>query len=151
MIEIWADGACIPNPGVGGWAWVSKCGKNESGKIQRSTNNEMEAIAVLMALRYWKNRDPDIKITIYSDSTYVVNTMTAWLPTRLWEGWDGFKHSDVFKEIYALSKNVTFKWVKGHSGDFMNDKADKLSVNAAYTARTHLGQNRRLLEMAYGA
>lgn len=134
---MYTDGACLGNPGPGGWAWVIPGGAYASGAEQRTTNQRMEVTAVLEALRAL-----DGPVTIFSDSTYVVNCFRD----RWWEGWlrRGWKNSqrkpvanrDLWEPLITLYRerdDVAFRWVKGHSGDAMNDIADELAVAAART------------------
>ena len=135
VIEVFTDGACAGNPGPGGWAWAvapegSICG---SGGAAHTTNQRMEVQAVLEALRAL-----DGEITIVSDSTYVVNCFRD----RWWAKWErnGWKNSqkqpvanvDLWKPLIELVKlrQPTFRWVKGHSGNRMNDLVDQLAVVA---------------------
>jgi ribonuclease HI len=139
-LVIYTDGACQGNPGPGGWAWaVAPEGiVNGSGGEARSTNQRMEVQAVLEALRAHADV-PAGSITIVSDSTYVVNCFRD----RWWVRWqqNGWKNSkkepvanpDLWKPLIELvqSKQPAFRWVKGHSGDPMNDLVDRLAVIAA--------------------
>ena len=141
MIElvIFTDGACQGNPGPGGWAWaVAPEGVvHGSGGEARTTNQRMEVQAVLEALR--AHQGGDARITIVSDSTYVVNCFRD----RWWVRWqqNGWKNSkkepvantDLWKPLIELVQQMqpSFRWVKGHSGDRMNDLVDRLAVEAA--------------------
>ncbi len=135
-IEVFTDGACSGNPGRGGWAWaVAPDGKpNGSGGAAHTTNQRMELQAVLEALR---SLPGDLEIV--SDSTYVVNCFRD----RWWVKWqaNGWKNSqrqpvanvDIWEPLIALvqERQPKFRWVKGHSGDKMNDIVDALAVSAA--------------------
>ena len=134
---VFTDGACLGNPGPGGWAWAVPDGAYASGAEARSTNQRMEVTAVLMALRALPGR-----LEVVSDSTYVVNCFRD----RWWEGWirRGWVNSarkpvanrDLWEpliDLYRSRGDVTFRWVKGHSGDRMNDRVDELAVAAART------------------
>ena len=137
-IEVYTDGACRRNPGPGGWAWAvspegEPCG---SGGEATSTNQRMEIRAVLEALRTLPHRP----ITVVSDSTYVVN---CWRD-KWWAKWrkNGWKNSqkqpvanrDLWEPLVELwqSPDVTMRWVKGHSGNRMNDLVDVLAVKASH-------------------
>lgn len=138
---VYTDGACSGNPGPGGWAWaVSPEGvPNGSGNETPSTNQRMELLAVLEALRSLGVGSEAGAVEVVSDSTYVVNCFRD----RWWANWqrNGWKNSkkepvanaDLWKPLIELvnSGNVTFRWVKGHSGDRMNDLVDQLAVRAA--------------------
>jgi ribonuclease HI len=135
-LVIYTDGACSGNPGPGGWAWAiaPEGAVHGSGGEARSTNQRMEVLAVLEALR----TNPG-ELTIVSDSTYVVNCFRD----RWWVRWkaNGWKNSkkepvanlDLWKPLIELyeQRRPSFKWVKGHSGDRMNDLVDRLAVAAA--------------------
>ena len=140
-VKIYTDGACSGNPGPGGWAWAVApegvpCGY---GGKARTTNQQMEIMAVLQALR--SNAGP---VTIVSDSTYVVNCFRdKWYAKWLKNGWKNSQRQPVANkdlwqplvEIYlARQPEITFRWVKGHSGDKMNDLVDELAVAAARAA-----------------
>lgn len=127
----YTDGACSGNPGPGGWAWVVPDGEYGYGGDARTTNQRMELTAVLEAVRTLPG-----KLHIVSDSTYVVNCFRdAW-----WRGWlkRGWKNSqkkpvanrDLWEPLVDLyqDRDITFEWVKGHSGDRWNDRADELAV-----------------------
>lgn len=136
-IVIYTDGACSGNPGPGGWAWaVSPAGHpRASGGEAHSTNQRMEITAALEAIRAFAD-DPR-SIVIVADSTYVVKCFTdGW-----WRGWlaRGWKNSqrqpvanrDLWEPLIELVNGrgrVDFAWVKGHSGDPMNDLVDGLAV-----------------------
>ena len=131
---VYTDGACSGNPGPGGWAWTVPHGPWASGAEDPSTNQRMELQAVLHVVTTL-----DGPLQIVSDSTYVVNCFKdSW-----WRGWErrGWKNSqkkdvanqDLWRPLIAAYKDgdITFVWVKGHSGDEFNDIADQLAVEAA--------------------
>jgi ribonuclease HI len=138
---VYTDGACQGNPGPGGWAWAEAPDGQVfgSGGEKPSTNQRMELTAVLEALR----AHPDGSIEIVSDSTYVVNCFNANPPW--WKGWlaRGWKNSqkqpvanrDLWEPLIDLYRartpQPTFRWVKGHSGEPMNERVDQLAVAAA--------------------
>jgi ribonuclease HI len=143
-VVVFTDGACSGNPGPGGWAWaVAPTGEPfGSGGEEHTTNQRMELMAVLEALRTLGADSEAGPIEIVSDSTYVVNCFRdGWW--RKWQqnGWRNAKkepvaNSDVWKPLVDLvnAGDVNFRWVKGHSGDTMNDLVDQLAV-AAIPAR----------------
>ncbi len=140
---VYTDGACSGNPGPGGWAWaLAPDGTiNGSGGEGHSTNQRMELRAVLEALRAFDPADP---IEIVSDSTYVVNCFKD----RWYEGWlkrnwtnsqrQPVANRDIWEpliELYLSRKQlISFRWVKGHSGDRLNDLVDQLAVAASKVA-----------------
>lgn len=138
-VIVFTDGACSGNPGPGGWAWaVAPSGTpSGSGGAARTTNQRMEVQAVLEALRALPR---DRAVVVTSDSTYVVHCFRD----RWWEGWikRGWKNAakqpvanrDLWEPLIDLvldRGNVSFRWVKGHSGDPMNDLVDRLAVAAS--------------------
>lgn len=137
MTVIYTDGACSGNPGPGGRAWAAVDGDFESGAAERTTNQRMELSAVLEALR----ANPEGRVEIVSDSTYVVNCFRdRWWVGWLRRGWVNSKNQpvanrDLWEPLIALVQarpvgEVTFRWVKGHGGDPMNDFVDALAVEA---------------------
>ena len=141
-VTVYTDGACSGNPGPGGWAWaVAPAGTpHATGGEAHTTNQRMEVCAVLEALRAF----PGVPVTVVSDSTYVVNCFRdSW-----WKGWiaRGWRNSqrqpvanqDLWRPLVELYRTrpgeITFRWVKGHSGDPMNDLVDRLAVAAAQEA-----------------
>jgi len=134
---VYTDGACSGNPGPGGWAWaVAPAGtRSGSGGDSLTTNQRMEITAALEALQ-----TIDGPVIVVSDSTYVVNCFRD----KWWEGWlrRGWLNSqrkpvanrDLWEPLINLVRSrddVQFRWVKGHSGDPMNDLVDRLAVAAA--------------------
>ena len=136
---VYTDGACSGNPGPGGWAWaVAPTGDPQgSGGESSTTNQRMELLAVLNALRVLGTQAGGIEVV--SDSQYVVKCFNeAW-----WEGWlrRGWKNSqrqpvanrDLWEPLIDLVRergDVTFRWVRGHNGDSMNELVDALAVSA---------------------
>lgn len=137
-LEVWTDGACSGNPGPGGWAWATRDGRQGSGGAPMTTNQRMEIQAVLEAVTVLQG-----PLVVVSDSTYVVNCFRdAWWKGWLARGWQNSAKKPVANRdlweplITAVSErgNVTFRWVKGHSGDEMNDLVDRLAVEAGRAA-----------------
>lgn len=142
MIVVYTDGACSGNPGPGGWAWaVAPDGRLRGSGGERSTTNQrMELRAVLEALRSLDLASAPVEVA--SDSTYVVNCFRdRWWATWQRNGWRNSKrqpvaNADLWQPLVELvnGADVRFRWVKGHSGDPMNDLVDRLAV-AAIPAR----------------
>ena len=144
MRVVYTDGACSGNPGPGGWAWAVPEGPYASGFEARSTNQRMEIMAVLAALRSLAG-----PVEVRSDSTYVVNCFRD----RWWEGWlaRGWTNSqrkpvanqDLWEPLISLYRSraseLRFTWVKGHGTDAMNDVVDRLAVEAAQTQTARAG------------
>jgi ribonuclease HI len=141
MIRIHTDGACRGNPGPGGWAWASDADTYASGAEPHTTNQRMEVRAVIEALR----EHAEGAIEIVSDSTYVVKCFhDKWYAGWLRRNWKNSKgdpvaNRDLWEQLIPLvlegGREVTFSWVKGHSGDRMNDLVDQLATLAADTQR----------------
>jgi ribonuclease HI len=128
-IRIYTDGACEPNPGYGGWGVVILYpGGNKKelyGNRSNTTNNRMELLAVIKGLQYVENEE----IIIYSDSQYIVNGINSWLDSWKRKG-KKMKNMDLWDELYELKKKFKYveaKWVRGHTGDCYNERADQLS------------------------
>ena len=138
MITVYTDGACSGNPGPGGWAWaVAPDGEpNASGGEPTTTNQRMELRAALEALRTLAPSGE--KIRVVSDSLYVVKCFTdKWYVKWERNGWRNSKrepvaNADLWKPLIEFERtgNVEWGWVKGHSGDRLNDLVDRLAVAA---------------------
>ncbi len=138
-VTIHTDGACLGNPGPGGYGAVLLCdGKRRelSRGYRRTTNNRMEIMAVLAALRSLKE---SCRVTLYSDSRYVVDAMAkGWAERWRAKGWKRGNNAptlnpDLWAEMLELSHRhqVEFRWVKGHAGNRENERCDQLAVAAA--------------------
>ncbi|MBI9115072.1 ribonuclease HI [Sanguibacter suaedae] len=141
-VEIWTDGACKGNPGPGGWgAWLRTEGHERElfGGEDPTTNNRMELTAVIEGLRALTR--PCV-VTLHVDSTYVMNGMSTWIAGWKRNGWrtgakKPVKNVDLWQALDAeVSRHtVTWRWVKGHSGDVGNEKADELANRGVESAR----------------
>ena len=136
--RIYTDGACSGNPGPGGWGAVildqEMSQTNIFGKVKEATNNRMELMAPIMALKKIKTAS---EITIYTDSTYVKNGITEWINNWKINGWKNankkpVKNKDLWIELDSLCKDnlITWRGVKGHSNDKYNNLADELATKA---------------------
>ena len=138
MIKIYTDGSCLQNPGNGGWAAIinSDSGvKKISGNEKNTTNNRMELMATISAL---KERSSNEDIEIYTDSQYVKLGITEWINNWLKNNWqtskkEDVKNKDLWLELYNLDKslNVKWNWVKAHAGNPLNEEVDLLAKKAA--------------------
>ena len=134
MIKIYTDGACKGNPGPGGWGALIIYATEEKeiyGGENLTTNNRMELKAVIMALR---EIDPGKDITIFTDSSYVQKGISEWIFKWKQNGWRSsnrkpVKNKDLWVDLDDISSKFTIKWewVKGHSGDPGNERADYLA------------------------
>ena len=143
-INIYTDGSCVGNPGPGGWAAIILKDNNKKelfGGEKITTNNRMELTAAINALEYCASEDgeqPSFKqINIYTDSNYVKDGINIWINNWEKNNWKtadkkNVKNVDLWKKLKqeVKSKNLEWKWVKSHSGDPMNDLADKLAKEA---------------------
>ena len=138
MIKIYTDGSCLSNPGDGGWAAIISINgeiKEISGSEKNTTNNRMELLAPIRALKEMKQSD---QIEIYTDSQYVKLGITEWINTWVVNNWktskkEDVKNKDLWVELYNLNKslNVKWNWVKAHAGNTMNEEVDLLAKKAA--------------------
>jgi len=143
-IKIYTDGACIGNPGPGGWAAIilSENYKKELfGGEKLTTNNRMELMAAIKALEYCNDQEkkqPSLKsIKIFTDSAYVKEGITVWINSWEKNNWKtkdkkNVKNVDLWKKLkeLTLSSTIEWNWIKGHSENPMNDLADKLAKKA---------------------
>jgi ribonuclease HI len=142
-IVVYTDGACSGNPGPGGWAWAVDGDDFASGADAHTTNQRMEVTAAFRAVEAHEG-----PIEVVSDSTYVVNCFRD----EWWAGWRrrGWLNSqrkpvanrdlwEPFIDLVLDRDDVTFRWVKGHSGDRMNDLVDQLAVEASLTQQGRRG------------
>lgn len=133
-VEIYTDGACSGNPGPGGWGVLMRSGKHEKemcGGEAETTNNRMEMMAVIEALKALKKRSD---VDLYTDSKYVMQGIEEWMPGWKAKGWKTankkpVKNQDLWMEIDSLisAHNVSLFWVKGHAGHPENERADELA------------------------
>ena len=139
-VTIYTDGGARYNPGPGGYGIVQICDgerKERSGGFNPTTNNRMELMGCIVALRELEHRDRPV--TLLTDSRYVVNgIVNGWARNWRKKGWIKSDHKpalnpDLWAELLALVENlnITFKWLKGHAGNPMNERCDELAVAAA--------------------
>ena len=138
-VEIFTDGACSGNPGPGGWGALLRCRgveKELSGGEKETTNNRMELTAVISALAALKT---SCDISLYTDSKYVMDGITRWLPNWKKNGWktsnkkSPVKNVDLWQRLDELAggHEIRWIWVKGHAGHPQNERCDLLATSAA--------------------
>jgi ribonuclease HI len=133
-VDIFTDGACSGNPGPGGWAAILRSGKHEreiSGGEPATTNNRMELLAVIHALKALKTSSD---VTVHTDSRYVMDGATQWLKRWKANGWKtsdkkSVRNDDLWRalEDAMLAHKVQWRWIRGHSDHVDNERADALA------------------------
>jgi ribonuclease HI len=136
-VEIWTDGGCRPNPGPGGWSALLKFRgtvKELSGAAPQTTNNRMELTAAAEALEALKR---PCTVVLHTDSQYLRDGITRWHTGWVRKNWrnaagDPVKNMDLWRRILdaAAAHVVDWRWVRGHAGDVMNERADRLATEA---------------------
>lgn len=137
VVEIWTDGGCKPNPGPGGWGAVLRFGAVErelSGGEAATTNNRMELTAAAAALEALKR---PCRVVLHTDSEYLRNGITRWHQGWVRKNWrnaagDPVANMDLWQRVLAAAAphTIDWKWVRGHAGDAMNERADRLATAA---------------------
>lgn len=132
-IQIHTDGSCLSNPGAGGYCAIllyKGVEKIIKGAHPLTTNNRMELLAVIEGLKALKE---PCNIEIFSDSKYVCEAINKWLPNWVKKDFDKVKNVELWQEYLSISKphKITATWVKGHNGDTMNEKCDKIAKEQA--------------------
>jgi len=140
LVDIWTDGGCKPNPGPGGWGAILRAKGVErelSGAEAATTNNRMELTAAAAALEALKR--PCI-VTLHTDSEYLRNGITRWHQGWVRRNWrnaagDPVANMDLWRRVLdaAAPHTIEWKWVRGHDGDPMNERADVLATVARKT------------------
>jgi ribonuclease HI len=146
VVEIWTDGGCKPNPGPGGWAAILKFGEVErelTGSDPKTTNNRMELTAAAAALEALKR---PCTVVLHTDSEYVRNGISRWINGWVRNNWrnaakDPVANMELWQRLLAAAKphKVEWRWVRGHAGDVMNERADVLATIARDAARDMAG------------
>ena len=134
LIEIHTDGACLGNPGPGGWAALLRCNGSErelAGGEPQTTNNRMELMAAIAALEALKR---PCQAVLHSDSKYVLQGISEWLPGWKRKGWktaggSAVKNQDLWLRLDAAAAvhRIQWQWVKGHAGHPDNERVDALA------------------------
>ncbi|MCX7961681.1 MAG: ribonuclease HI [Burkholderiales bacterium] len=136
-VEIWADGACRGNPGPGGWGVVLRARGREKalwGAERETTNNRMELRAVIEGLAALKRPS---RVRVYTDSQYVQKGITEWIHDWKRRGWrtasrQPVRNAELWRALEALARahEVEWRWVRGHAGEALNERADALANRA---------------------
>jgi ribonuclease HI len=137
VVEAWTDGGCKPNPGPGGWGAILRWKGHEkelSGAERETTNNRMELTAAIAALEALKRPS---RVVIHTDSEYLRNGVTRWVSGWVRNNWrnasrEPVTNMDLWQRLLEAAKRheVEWRWVRGHSGDPMNERADALATAA---------------------
>jgi len=138
QVEIYTDGACLGNPGPGGWAAILESGRHRrelSGADAATTNNRMELSAAIEGLKALRK---SCDVVLFTDSRYVMQGMTEWLPGWRRKGWrtasgKPVENRDLWEQLVAAAEphEIRWKWVRGHNGVPGNERADALARAAA--------------------
>ena len=136
-VEIWTDGGCKPNPGPGGWAAILRFGQHErelTGADPATTNNRMELTAAAAALEALTR---PCRVVLHTDSEYVRNGVTRWSTGWVRRNWrnsagDPVANMDLWRRVLDAAKTheIDWRWIRGHAGDAMNERADRLATKA---------------------
>lgn len=134
MVEIYTDGACKGNPGVGGWGAILRFGGKEKelfGGVANTTNNRMEMTAVIEAL---KTLSRSCDAVVFTDSSYVQKGISEWIHGWKRNGWrtadkKPVKNADLWQTLDALAAGhrIEWRWIRGHAGHAENERADALA------------------------
>jgi len=151
QVTIYTDGACSGNPGPGGWGAILIAGerrKEISGSDPATTNNRMELMAAIEALRALKSPSD---VDLYTDSTYVKKGITEWIDSWKRNGWRRrsgkrwlpVKNEDLWRDLDELvaKHRVSFHWVEGHAGNEGNERADVLAREAIHALKEGIAVN----------
>ncbi|NUM53272.1 MAG: ribonuclease HI [Candidatus Hydrogenedentes bacterium] len=140
-VEIYTDGGCQPNPGTGGWGAILRYRDKErelSGAEPNTTNNRMELTAAVRALEALTR---PCEVIMHTDSEYLRNGITSWLPSWKRNGWKrkegALKNVDLWQRLDELASqhHIDWRWVKGHAGHEFNERCDELATAAIATLR----------------
>jgi ribonuclease HI len=145
-VEVFTDGACLGNPGPGGWGALLRQGSKErelSGAEAHTTNNRMELMAAIAGLEALRRR---CEVVLTTDSQYVMRGVEEWMPRWIAKGWrtasgEPVKNRDLWERLAAAvaGHSVRWKWVRGHAGHVENERVDALARAAAEGVRDSIG------------
>ena len=142
VVEVYTDGSCLVNPGLGGWAAIIKNGRETSsisGSDRMTTNNRMELTAALEAL---KKLPKGCEVRLYTDSQYLKLGVTEWMPNWKTRGWQrkGGKLANIdlwqSLDLEIQKHHIQWHWVKGHNGHRENEMVDRLARQAIFGKKT---------------
>lgn len=143
VVEVYTDGACKGNPGIGGWGVLLRHGvrtRELCGGEAHTTNNRMELTAVIRALEALKRQ---CRVKLHTDSKYVQQGITAWIHDWKKRGWKTsskkpVKNEDLWRQLDELAQQheIEWLWVKGHAGHDGNERADELANRGVEQARS---------------
>lgn len=146
-VEIFSDGACSGNPGIGGYGSILRCGPNVkelAGAEGATTNNRMEMTAAIVALEALKR---PCEVVVTTDSQYLVKGMTEWISGWIRRGWVNSKkepvlNRDLWEKLLELSKThkIRWDWVRGHNGHVENERCDQLAREAIEKFKREIGR-----------
>ena len=146
-VDIYTDGGCSGNPGPGGWAYVMVQGDSiaaeQWGGEKITTNNRMELLAVISALKACKEKTGlSGDVTVHTDSQYVQKGITEWITKWKHNSWKTsdkkpVKNQDLWAELDSLNTemSVSWEWVRGHAGDFYNERCDSMAQKGIQASR----------------
>lgn len=142
VVDIFTDGACKGNPGIGGWGALMRIGSKEKelfGGETETTNNRMELMAVIRALEALKR---PCHVRVHTDSVYVQKGISEWMANWKRNGWrtsarQPVKNADLWRELdeVAAKHKIKWLWVKGHAGHVENERADGLANRGVESVR----------------
>lgn len=145
-VEVFTDGACLGNPGPGGWGALLRQGSNErelSGAEAHTTNNRMELMAAIAGLEALRRR---CEVELTTDSQYVMRGVQEWMPRWIAKGWrtasgEPVKNRDLWERLATAvaAHTVRWVWVRGHAGHVENERVDVLARTAAEGVRDGIG------------
>ncbi len=148
-VQLFTDGACLGNPGPGGWAALLRCGSHERelhGGEADTTNNRMELLAVISGLEALRK---SCQVSVTTDSQYVMKGIKEWMAGWIAKGWRTaagapVKNRDLWERLNAALANhqTDWHWVKGHAGHVENERVDVLARNAAEAMRNQSAESR---------
>jgi ribonuclease HI len=144
ITRIYTDGACSKNPGPGGWGvlvhFEDGTTQELGGGVGHTTNNQMEMQAALSALEFLAAHSPNQRVTLYTDSKYLIDGITKWIKSWKKNGWqtktnEPVKNRDLWQKIDQLNNaQIHWEWVRGHAGDEGNERCDEIARSYAAKA-----------------